>query len=239
MGQLWRTAAKGRPLPLINAAGHAPEKLLGALRAQKAPCAIVGLSWAEGLACTYPTAEAFLSSAWGSAVLPQRETRRVELSGGAFTTPRTIAVSALAGSQGQLSFSTAAEEDLQAHCDSDWGSEFLSPPTAFSECSASPVVSIGGPSAGLEFHRHEESWLALVCGSKQWRVADPTCQLGELQAGTAPVWSYAQEPGTTVYVPPGYWHATRCALHYRSPRYLATTHISLPSWCALVFSCAQ
>jgi len=78
-----------------------------------------------------------------------------------------------------------------------------------------PVLSIARDGSGIGFHRHAESWLRQLSGSKVWLLAPPSarsppvgkpCDLAH--APPSSVKRCLVVAGEGIYVPPGWWHAT-------------------------------
>ena len=92
------------------------------------------------------------------------------------------------------------------------------PPPLLAGVEASPIVSIGGPGGGLAFHQHDESWLALVTGSKEWRLFPPggpppphaheRVAAGDIDAQADGMLAVTQHASEVLYLPAGWWHAT-------------------------------
>eukprot|EP00928_Gymnodinium_smaydae_P089081 TRINITY_DN73082_c0_g1_i1.p1 TRINITY_DN73082_c0_g1~~TRINITY_DN73082_c0_g1_i1.p1 ORF type:complete len:558 (+),score=102.90 TRINITY_DN73082_c0_g1_i1:38-1711(+) len=85
-----------------------------------------------------------------------------------------------------------------------------------SDVSLSPVLSMGGADTGLGYHQHDEAWLALVRGKKQWFLRSPESpgetyyrRVEEETLQDEPgVLKCLQRPGEVIYFPEGWWHAT-------------------------------
>lgn len=90
------------------------------------------------------------------------------------------------------------------------------------------VLSIGGDGSGFPFHLHGEAWLELLTGAKRWSlysidaVGSPpggysagrphthwlSTVLPSLPPSAHPI-ECTQQPGEVIYVPAGWFHATR------------------------------
>ncbi len=95
-----------------------------------------------------------------------------------------------------------------------------------SDFDAPAILSIGKNNSGLAFHQHRHSWNDLLCGEKQWFIYPPdkVPSLGfdpwqpqlkwletvfpHLLPEEKPI-TFVQKAGQVVYVPEGWYHATR------------------------------
>jgi len=85
-----------------------------------------------------------------------------------------------------------------------------------SSVSLSPVLSMGGIGTGLGYHQHDEAWLAMIRGGKQWFFRAPDnpgnkfyrrVSMEALQDESGVV-KCRQRAGEVIYFPEGWWHAT-------------------------------
>ncbi|KAG8471289.1 hypothetical protein KFE25_009710 [Diacronema lutheri] len=185
------------------------------VRALARPCVLVGVEWpalaATGWLGDWAAAEAALVAR--RARVACRAPARVARSGGAFAPSEPArALGAFAAEAraraAPLAFSTAHHDELARVL----RGVLSAPPPALRAAASQPIVSLGGGGAGLDFHRHDESWLWLVCGRKHWAFAPPDTPADVLQSapprGASPSLSVEQLPAELVYVPGGWWHAT-------------------------------
>jgi hypothetical protein len=89
-----------------------------------------------------------------------------------------------------------------------------------------PMASVGGIGSGVQFHKHSDGWHVLVHGSKRWFLSEqkklplpsfPPSRLAtkhyaeqilpRLPEADRPI-ECVQEPGSLIYVPEGWYHAT-------------------------------
>lgn len=88
----------------------------------------------------------------------------------------------------------------------------ISVPPALGRTGYNQVLSINGEGVGLAFHWHEETWLALLHGIKQWSFLPPHCY-DEDKEELKPfkeedIMTCVQRPGEIVYFPAYWLHAT-------------------------------
>lgn len=105
----------------------------------------------------------------------------------------------------------------------------LSLPEWLSGAVVSTNLLVGGPSSGLPFHRHAETWQLQVVGRKAWYLVPPGRLAGRLADAVGPylypadAWADAvrgkrlgerplrcvQYPGEILFFPASWWHATQ------------------------------
>eukprot|EP00466_Bigelowiella_natans_P004131 jgi/Bigna1/69482/fgenesh1_pg.9_\ len=173
--------------------------------------------------------------------------RRVAASGGSFRGDSQMSLRELLHKQQQprngtlgrsgLLFSTVRDELYQSITAVTPGCSWV--PAALKCINLRPVVSIAAENGdGLDFHRHDESWLGLIYGRKEWFIAPPDestpppvprslqqrssvvqIEINEADdhknhnfTGNGRTLRVIQEEGNILYLPKGWWHATRTLL---------------------------
>lgn len=162
---------------------------------------------------SWQTAAAFAQRHGGLTVKLERQVSHGETENTGVEAPNmTIAEYVLAGGQNHVALSFDSYTIHQAI-----RAETTPIPALLRKLQSEPILSLGRKDTGVDFHRHDENWIAQVSGRKVWFLAPPEQNMQQFR-GQEPCSFKKQSkmipssctvhPGEVLYLPSEWHHAT-------------------------------